>query len=51
MTKKANQEKKLEELKGDFLKAHKEVNYTYGGPDSYESRRKQKLTGLEVMAV
>jgi hypothetical protein len=30
---------------------HKEVNYIYGGPDSYESRRKQKLTAWEVMAV
>jgi hypothetical protein len=25
---------------GDFLEAHKEVNYIYGGPDSYESMRK-----------
>jgi hypothetical protein len=38
--KKANQEKKPEEPKGDFSKAHKEVNYIYGGPNSYESRRK-----------
>jgi hypothetical protein len=36
---------------GDFPKAHKEVNYIYGGPESYESRRKQKLTPREVMAV
>jgi hypothetical protein len=43
--------KKPEEPKGDFLEAHKEVNYIYGGPDSYESRRKQKLTAREVMAV
>jgi hypothetical protein len=27
--------------KVDFLEAHKEVNYIYGGSDSYESRRKQ----------
>jgi hypothetical protein len=46
----ANQEKMLEEPKGDFPKAHKEVNYIYGGPDSYESRQKQKLTSWEVMA-
>jgi hypothetical protein len=45
------QEKKIEEPKGNFLEAHKEVNYIYGGPDSYESRRKQKLIGSEVMAV
>jgi hypothetical protein len=51
MAKGADQEKKLEEPKGDFPEAHKEVNYIYGGPDSYESRRKQKLTAWEVMAV
>jgi hypothetical protein len=49
--KKANQEKKLEEPKGDFREAHKEVNYIYGGPDSYESRTKQKLIAREVMVV
>jgi hypothetical protein len=38
-----DQEKKPKEPKGDFLEAHKEVNYIYGGPDSYESRQKQKL--------
>jgi hypothetical protein len=32
-------------------KAHKETNYIYGGPDSYESRRKQKLTVWEVIEV
>jgi hypothetical protein len=36
MAKHADQEKKLEEPKGDFSKVHKEVNYIYGGPDSYE---------------
>jgi hypothetical protein len=46
-----DQEKKPTELKGDFLKVHKEVNYIYGGPESYESRRKQKLIAREVMAV
>jgi hypothetical protein len=40
----ADLEKKPEESKGDFPEAHKEVNYIYGGPDSYESRQKQKLT-------
>jgi hypothetical protein len=47
----ADQEKMPEEPKGDFPGAHKEVNYIYGGPDSYESRRKQKLIASEVMAV
>jgi hypothetical protein len=47
----ANQEKKTKEPKSDFPKAHKEVNYLYGGPDSYQSRRKQKLIAREVMAV
>jgi hypothetical protein len=50
-TKKVDQEKKPKDPKGDFPKAHKEVNYIYGGPNSYESRRKQKLTAQEVMAV
>jgi hypothetical protein len=35
-----DQEKEPEDPKGDFLEAHKEVNYIYGGPESYESRRK-----------
>jgi hypothetical protein len=43
--------KKLEELKGNFLEAHNEINNIYGGPDSYESRRKQKLIAQEVMVV
>jgi hypothetical protein len=37
--------------KGDFPKAHKEINYIYGVPESYESRSWQKLTAWEVMAV
>jgi hypothetical protein len=40
MTKKADQEKKPDDPKGNFPETHKEVNYIYGGPDSYESRRK-----------
>jgi hypothetical protein len=40
----ADQEKMPEEPKGDFPEAHKDINYIYGGPDSCESRRKQKLT-------
>jgi hypothetical protein len=32
--------KKPEEPNGDFPEVHKEVNYIYGGPDSFESRRK-----------
>jgi hypothetical protein len=51
MVKKANQEKKPEDQNDDFPEAHKDVNYIYGGPDSYESRRRQKLTAWEVMAV
>jgi hypothetical protein len=49
-TKGADQEKKPKDPKGDFPKAHKEVNYIYGGPESYESMRKQKLTAQEDMA-
>jgi hypothetical protein len=51
MAKGFDQEKKPEEPKGDFAEAHKEVNYIYGGPDSYESRRKQKLTARDIMTV
>jgi hypothetical protein len=40
MTTKVVQEKKPKDPKGDFCEAHKEVNYIYGGPDSYEPRRK-----------
>jgi hypothetical protein len=47
----ADQEKKHEDPKGDFPKARKEVNYIFGGPNSYEPKRKQKLTVREVMAV
>jgi hypothetical protein len=42
---------KPKDPKGDFPEAHKEVNYIYGGPESNESRRKQKLRAWEVMAV
>jgi hypothetical protein len=38
--KKADQEKKPKDPNGNFPKAYKEVNYIYGGPDSYQSRRK-----------
>jgi hypothetical protein len=51
MAKGADQEKKPKEPKGDFPKAHKDVNYIYGGSDLYEWRRKQKLTAREVMIV
>jgi hypothetical protein len=47
----ADQEKKPKEPKGDFPKTHNEVNYIYGGPNSYESRQKQQFTAWEVMAV
>jgi hypothetical protein len=36
---------------GNFPKAKKEVNYIYCGLESCVSRRKQKLTSREVMAV
>jgi hypothetical protein len=49
--KKPDQKKKPEDPKGDFPEAHKEVNYIYGGPESYEPRRKQKLITWKVMAV
>jgi hypothetical protein len=51
MAKGVNQEKRPEEPKGDFPEVHKEVNYIYGGPDSYKSRGKRKLTAREVMVV
>jgi hypothetical protein len=51
LAKKAEQEKKIEDLKCDFSKARKEVNYIFGGPNSYESKTKQKLTAREVMTV
>jgi hypothetical protein len=51
MAKTSDQEKKPEDPKGDFPKAHKVVNYIFGGPNSYEPKRKQKLTTWEVMAV
>jgi hypothetical protein len=44
MAKRVDQEKKPEEPKGNFPKAHKEVNYIYVGPDSSESRRKSVTT-------
>jgi hypothetical protein len=46
-----DQEKKPEDPKGDFSEANKEVNYIYCVLESYESRRKQKPTAWEVMAV
>jgi hypothetical protein len=47
----ANQEKEPEDPKGDIPNTHKEVNYIFGGPDSYEPKRKQKLTAWEVLVV
>jgi hypothetical protein len=47
--KKFEQEKKAEE-KSDFPKARMEINYIFGGPDSYESKRKQKLQNQEVIS-
>jgi hypothetical protein len=51
MAKKADQEKKLGDPKGDFPGAHKEVNYIYGGPDSNELKRTHKLTAQVVLVV
>jgi hypothetical protein len=51
MARSADQEKKPMGPKGYFSEAHKEVNYIFGGPNSYEPKRKQKLTAWEVMAV
>jgi hypothetical protein len=50
-TKWAGQEKNPKEPKGDFPKSHKKDNCIYSSPNLYESRRKQKLTTREVMAV
>jgi hypothetical protein len=47
----ANQEKKPEDSKGDFPEAHKEVNYIFGGPNSYEPKWKQKLRSWDVLEV
>jgi hypothetical protein len=47
----ADHEKKPVGPKGDFLEAHKEVNYIFGGPDSYEPKRKQKVIAREVLVV
>jgi hypothetical protein len=49
MAKGVNQEKKPKYPKDDFLEAHIEVNYIYGGPKSNESRRKPKLIAQAVM--
>jgi hypothetical protein len=49
--KKVNQEKKIVDMRSDFPEARKEVNYIYSEPDSYESKRKKKLTARVVMAV
>jgi hypothetical protein len=38
LAKKAELYKKPEDPKGDFTEVVKEVNYIYGGTDSYESR-------------
>jgi hypothetical protein len=40
MAKLADQEKKPKDPKCDFPEAHKEVNYIFGGLDSYEPKRK-----------
>jgi hypothetical protein len=51
MAKADDQEKKPEDPKVDVLEAQKEVNYIFVGPNSYEPKRKQKLTAWEVMTV
>jgi hypothetical protein len=40
MAKLADQETKPKDPNGDFPEAHKEVNYIFGGLDSYEPKRK-----------
>jgi hypothetical protein len=40
LAKKVDQEKKPKDPKRNLPEAHKEVNYNYGGPNSYEKRRK-----------
>jgi hypothetical protein len=45
--KSSNQSKRL----SNFPEARKEVNYIYNGLNSYESKRKKKLTTREVMVV
>jgi hypothetical protein len=47
----ADHEKKPMYPKGNFPEAQKEVNYIFGGPGSYESKRNQKLIAREVLAV
>jgi hypothetical protein len=42
---------KPKDPKGNVPKADNEVNYNCGGPNSYESKRKQKLTAWEVRVV
>jgi hypothetical protein len=44
MTQAANQEKKPKDPKCELPKAHKGVNYIFGGPGSYEPKGKLKLT-------
>jgi hypothetical protein len=51
MAKPTDQEKKPKDPNGNFPEAHKEVHYIFGGSDSYEPKRKQKLTSWEVLAV
>jgi hypothetical protein len=36
---------------GQLPQAYKEVNYIFGGPESYEPKMKQKLTAREALAV
>jgi hypothetical protein len=43
MAKPANREKKPEDPKGDFPMARKEVNYIFGGPDSYEPKIESRI--------
>jgi hypothetical protein len=45
MAKKVDQEKKPEDPKGDVPVALKEINYIFGGPDSYELRRTKVVRG------
>jgi hypothetical protein len=51
LAKKVEQEKMAEDPKNNFTEAHKEINCIFGGPASYESKRKQKLMSREVMSM
>jgi hypothetical protein len=40
---------KPEDPKGDFPDVHKEVDNIFGGPDSYEPKRKEKVIARDSL--